>query len=192
MDSSLIDTFRTAIEAVAGHAHTAQSTQDVVSIVKEVVREIGATRIALSQVPRSIRTALEAYCAEAGLTLLAPPFDPESLPDLIDTAQIGITGAAFAIAETGTLAEVATDDATRLVSSLPRTYIGIVNAGDIVPTLRDSAARMRDIFLQHSQDVTVSFISGPSRTGDIEMILTLGVHGPERAHAILMTGDHDE
>jgi len=74
----------------------------------------------------------------------------------------------------------------RLASSLPDTHIGIVYASTLVPRLIDAAPKMREIFTAYPNNVTVSFISGPSRTGDIELILTLGVHGPEAAHAIII------
>ena len=52
--------------------------------------------------------------------------------------------------------------------------------------LEDAAPRLRALFQENPRNCVVSFISGPSRTGDIEMILTLGVHGPETAHAIIV------
>ena len=50
----------------------------------------------------------------------------------------------------------------------------------------DAAARLRTFFDQNPTNATVSFISGPSRTGDIHMRLTLGVHGPETTHAVVV------
>lgn len=105
---------------------------------------------------------------------------------MLDKTPIGVTAAAFAIAQTGTLAELVRDDSHRLVSALPRTHIGVVYARDIVDTLRGSAQRLREVMAEGHPNVAVSFISGPSRTGDIEMILTLGVHGPEIAHAVII------
>jgi L-lactate dehydrogenase complex protein LldG len=94
--------------------------------------------------------------------------------------------AAFAIAETGTLVEFTTNDATRLVSTLPRVHIGVCRADAIVETLKDAAVLMRDFYTENPKGAVVTFISGPSRTGDIEMRLTLGVHGPEVAHAVVL------
>src|SRR5690606_34356432 len=92
----------------------------------------------------------------------------------------------FAIADTATLVEASTNDAVRLVSSLPRVYIGIVWASTVTPTLRDAAPLMRPYFEDNAGGIVLSFISGPSRTGDIELKLTLGVHGPETAHVIII------
>ena len=59
-------------------------------------------------------------------------------------------------------------------------------AADLVATLRDAAGRVRTFYQQNPKHATVTFISGPSRTGDIEMRLTLGVHGPETTHAVVI------
>ncbi|MCC6144083.1 MAG: lactate utilization protein, partial [Candidatus Hydrogenedentes bacterium] len=146
--------------------------------------ESGAGRIALAQLPPGMAERLCAAARERSIDVLAPPYLGPDVPRTIDTAAIGVTGISFAIAQSGTLVEVVTEDSARLVSALPRTHIAVFPADQVVPDLVGAADRMRQIFADHSRGVAVSFISGPSRTGDIEMILTLGVHGPETAHAI--------
>ena len=106
---------------------------------------------------------------------------------LTDRAEVGVTAAEFAIAETGTMVEVAENDANRLVSSLPRIHVCLVRTDALIGTLSDAAPLLREVFALHDKNCVVSFISGPSRTGDIEMKLTLGVHGPEFAHAVLVS-----
>ncbi len=118
--------------------------------------------------------------------MIEPPYSNADLPGAIDAAQAGVSRAEFAIAETGTLVEFATDDALRLVSTLPRLHVGLVRAADLVATLREAAGRVRTFYQQNPKQATVTFISGPSRTADIEMRLTLGVHGPETAHAVVI------
>jgi L-lactate dehydrogenase complex protein LldG len=117
---------------------------------------------------------------------MRPPYTGDALPSEIDSAAVGATGIEFAIAETGTLVEVSRNDATRLVSALPRTHVGVVSAREFVPGLFDAAPRMRGILRDNPRDCVISFLSGPSRTGDIELRLTLGVHGPEEAHALIL------
>lgn len=74
----------------------------------------------------------------------------------------------------------------RLVSTLPAKHIAFLRAEDLVLHLDDAASQLRQLFAQHSEHCAVTFISGPSRTGAIEMKLTLGVHGPEESHVILL------
>jgi len=192
MNTSLLDEFLAAYASVAGHACPAPDIDSAARYIAGVIDKTNAKCVALAQVGPRLHAAVAAHCAARGIKLLAPPYASATLPGYLDEADIGITGMSFAIAESGTLVEVAVDDATRLVSGLPRTHIGIVDANLIVPRLFDAAGRLRTLFLENPNNLAVSFISGPSRTGDIEMILTLGVHGPEHAHAVLLTGEQDE
>lgn len=187
MSISLTHTFQAAFEAVSGHAHIVANDAEAAAKIAEIVQADGARRIAFAELPEPLIEAAAALCG--GIEVLRPPYAAATAIAEIDQVDIGITGANFGIAETGTLAEVVFEDASRLCSSLPRTHIGVVRACDLVPTLRGSAERMNQLYAAHPENIMISYISGPSRTGDIEMILTLGVHGPEHAHAILILGD---
>src|SRR5690606_30546689 len=176
-DCPLVQTFKTRFEAVRGHVHYAETRADMLNTFDQIFREHRATRIAIAQLPPALADAIAERAKSAEIEVLREPYRFEDLPDLIDTADIGIAWADFGIAESGTLAEIALNDATRLVSSLPRVYVGIVRASDLKPTLADAAPIMREMFRQNDKNCVVSFLSGPSRTGDIEMRLTLGVHG---------------
>lgn len=186
MQDETLASFVENFEAVAGVAHVVASAEAAGEKVLELIRAAGAARVAVAQAPEAVLRAMRSASDAGAFSLKAEPHAAETLPMGLNDVQIGITGIDFGIAQSGTLVEVAANDATRLVSSMPRTYIGILRAADIVPTLFDASARLREVFQRHGGGVTVSFISGPSRTGDIEMILTLGVHGPERAHAIII------
>ena len=137
--------------------------------------------------PDGLRQILEQRCTEAGLNLLVPPFNSAELPGALDSIQAGISWAAFAIAETGALVEFTTDDANRLVSALPLVHISVFRAADMVENLTDAASPIRNFYKENPRNATASFISGPSRTADIEMRLILGVHGPAETHAIILT-----
>lgn len=189
MSNTLAETFKTAFEAVSGHAYIVQTEAEAAEIIARVVRDSNAARIAFAELPNTLVDAATAKCN--GVEALRPPYAADSALHEIDQVQVGITGARFGIAETGTLVEVSLDDASRLVSALPRTYIGIVRARDLEPTLRGCGARMTALLKEHPENLMISYISGPSRTGDIEMILTLGVHGPEHAHAIILLGEDE-
>lgn len=183
---SLVAQFKARFEALRGCAYVVATETEAAAVAHSIIREAGADCAAVANVSHEFQVVLRRLCGESGVKLLGPPFLSESLPGAIAGAGAGVTGCAFGIAETGTLVEVTTDDAVRLVSALPRTYIGVVRASEMVPRLMDAAPRLRNIFEGHDKNVVVSFISGPSRTGDIEMILTLGVHGPEAAFAIVI------
>ena len=98
---------------------------------------------------------------------------------------VGITGCFCAIAETGTLMLLSGEDTPPQMSLLPETHIAVVAASRIVRGMENAWALLRaerPIALPRA----VSFISGPSRTADIEQTVTLGAHGPYRVHIILL------
>lgn len=96
---------------------------------------------------------------------------------------VGITGAFGAIAETGTLMLLSGPRTPATTSLLPETHIAVVRAGRIVRGMEDAWALLRT---EHGAlPRAVNFISGPSRTADIEQTLVLGAHGPYRVHIVL-------
>lgn len=187
MSRERLEQFKSKFEDLKGHVHYAASWDEAASRAMEICRGANGSRMAIARTPAKFRTALEAMSREAGLDLSVPPYASKTLPGAIDRVDVGITGIDFGIARTGTLVEVSTDDATRLVSSLPRTHVGLLSERELVEDLDDAAPRLREVFTKHATNCVVSFLSGPSRTGDIEMRLTLGVHGPESAHVIMLS-----
>jgi len=97
---------------------------------------------------------------------------------------VGITGAFCAIAETGTLMLLSGARTPGATSLLPETHIAIVSESRIVVGMEDAwhLVRMEHGILPRA----VNFISGPSRTADIEQTLVLGAHGPYRVHVVLI------
>lgn len=100
-------------------------------------------------------------------------------------AEIGISSVSAAIAETGTLALASRAGQERLASLLPPVHVAIVEAAQIVPDLFDFFASLQAGGLENLPTNCV-FITGPSKTGDIELTLTTGVHGPGKWHVIVI------
>ncbi|MEK6591998.1 MAG: lactate utilization protein C [Pseudomonadota bacterium] len=97
---------------------------------------------------------------------------------------VGITGAFCAIAETGTLMMVSGAATPAAASLLPETHIAIVSRARIVRGMEEAWQLLR---AEHAvMPRAVNFISGPSRTADIEQTVSLGAHGPYRVHIILV------
>ena len=101
-----------------------------------------------------------------------------------DADLVGITGCFCAVAETGTLMLCSAPDHPATVSLLPETHIALVPASRIVPGMEEAFALARSEL--GTLPRAVNFISGPSRTGDIEQTIVLGAHGPYRVHLVIV------
>lgn len=97
---------------------------------------------------------------------------------------VGITGAFCAIAETGTLMMCSGPATPPAASLLPETHIAVISRSRIVTGMEDAWALLRRE--RGGMPRAVNFISGPSRTADIEQTVTLGAHGPYRVHLLLL------
>lgn len=96
-------------------------------------------------------------------------------------AEIGLTGCEAALAETGTLAMVSGPGRPRTASLLPLTHIALIRQADLMQGMGEFFERYR----QSPVLPYLVFITGPSRTADIELSLTLGVHGPGKVIVVL-------
>ena len=153
--------FKENVESVAGHCVI---TTDVADVVKQIITDLRAERVAVSDAPE---------LAQFGVV-------PEA-SELFDF-EVGVTKAQAAIAETGTIVLDSSCERNRLVSVVPPVHIAIVAASRIYATLADVLA-----MLQSGEEVSpaITFITGPSRTADIELTLTIGVHGPQELYVII-------
>jgi L-lactate dehydrogenase complex protein LldG len=123
---------------------------------------------------------LEDLCRISGLTLLYPPLRNHQEGG-IHTA---LTGANWAIAETGTLVLDSSSEDIRIATMLSETHIAWIPASRIVPEVSALSAYMQEKMA--SPPGYMAFITGPSRTADIERVLAIGVHGPQRLHILIM------
>jgi L-lactate dehydrogenase complex protein LldG len=98
--------------------------------------------------------------------------------------RLGITGVACAIAETGTLVLVAGAATPTASALLPDTHVAVVRGSQIVSGMEEAFACVRAA--HGALPRAINFISGPSRTGDIEQTIVLGAHGPFRLHILLL------
>jgi L-lactate dehydrogenase complex protein LldG len=107
-----------------------------------------------------------------------------------DADQVGVTACFSAIAETGTLMLVSGPESPTRNNFLPETHIVVVRSADVAATYEEGWMRLRHAKAKAEGGVamprTVNFITGPSRTGDIEQRLELGAHGPRRLHIVLI------
>jgi iron-sulfur cluster protein len=104
-------------------------------------------------------------------------------------ADIGISGANFAVAESGTLVIVSNEGNARLVTTLPPVHIAVVTAEKFVETLEEATSLIKALTVASSGGRITSYVSlitGPSSTTDIEKERVVGVHGPQEVHVVIL------
>lgn len=162
--TSVVELFKQNVEAVDGHCIIVQGEEELTRILKKF-----RGRIAVSDAP--VLAGLAAGVA----------------PDARDIFEfdVGITTAQAAIAETGTLVLDAARERHRFASLVPPVHVAIVDAASIFRTLGEALA-----FIHQDGNISpaVTFVTGPSRTADIELTLAIGVHGPQELYVIVNEG----
>ncbi|MGO1119555.1 LutC/YkgG family protein [Rhodovibrionaceae bacterium A322] len=106
-----------------------------------------------------------------------------------ETDPVSLTPVFCAIAETGTIMLHSGEDDPTTLNFLPETHLVLLKGSQVLGSLEDGWAKLRDSRPDKSMPRTVNFVTGPSRTGDIEQTLLLGAHGPRRMHILLVDDD---
>ncbi|MCR9212790.1 MAG: lactate utilization protein [Proteobacteria bacterium] len=108
----------------------------------------------------------------------------EGAADIKD--DVSLTPALAAMAESGTLCMASGADTPSTLNFLPENHIVVLKANQVTGGFEDAWDRVRDKFGTGNMPRTVNFISGPSRTADIEQTLIMGAHGPRRLHVVIV------
>ena len=168
----LIENFRASLESVGGHCTVVATEAEAAEHVKTVIANIGAKRSAVSD--SLLVRRIGDHSTGTEIVENAPA-------EYLFECDLGITSAQWAIAETGTLVLESDKESHRLTSLVPPVHLCVLHAADIRQT-------MAEILNLVSRDLsrTVTFITGASRTSDIELTLAIGVHGPGELHVIVI------
>jgi hypothetical protein len=153
--------FVTELTALGGHV---TSTQNPTLAVIQLLKSRGVDKIHLEP-----NTLDEILLQAAGIEFTREP-DPQIL--------VGVTNAICGLADTGSVLIVDGAGDPLKASLLPEIHIAILKSSDIYPSLPDAMQLVKNTS-------AAVFITGPSRTADIEMTLTIGVHGPKEIHVFL-------
>jgi len=145
----------------------------------------GGSSIAAPGVSGKNLSVLKAACKAGGLSLLT-----KNLRKNIGQISTGFTMADWGIAETATLVMDSTSEDFRIATMLCETHVAILPKSRIVPdamSLEDELASALKAAPRY-----LAFISGASRTADIERVLTIGVHGPQELHLLILEDKSDD
>ena len=168
----MYDQFKSRATAVGAEVHRVATRSEALAFVLGFLRAEGVAdlpgRYAVWADGPFRQTVMGALPEVSGLSL-------EVTRERAAQARVGISDMAFAVADTGSLVQDQTAPDQRLASSLTGIHLAVVPSANIVG---DKSALFSRIDPRTAR--YIAFITGPSRTADIERVLTIGVHGPER------------
>lgn len=178
MTDNITERFIESARRVGAEVLEMGTLQEAVGYIKDT-----STGTALvPETPLVRRHHLRALLSEAGAEVFTGKFrNAGQFPGA------GITFCNFCLADTGTVVLDSTDEEMRLATTLPERHFILVDPSKI---LRDNLAAVEPMtaFHQGSKPKFIAYISGPSRTADIERVLTIGCHGPREVHILLVPG----
>ncbi len=176
----MIESFRMRAESVSAQVEQVATKELAMELVARLLQQEG-----VEDKPHGYAVwAASAMIGEAErlqMQRAVPGLRFDVTRELAADAKVGISQMDWALANTGTLVQNADAVDKRLVSTLPLLHIALVSTAALLPDLPAVFRRV-----DPRTTAYLSFITGPSRTADIERVLTIGVHGPERLIIVLV------
>ena len=188
-----LERFRTEFERVGGVFYRVATPGDVPGVITRIARERDASRL-VTWHPRALGVDWSRELSRDGLVTTPMPegavtaeAEQGQLRALIAEADLGLTGVDLALAETGTLVLRSGPGRPRSTSLLPPYHVAVFDREALVESLQQVGVFL-EAWNAHDEAFggMINFITGPSRTADIELTLTRGVHGPKEVHAIFV------
>ncbi len=169
-----------------GHAYLVPDRETAVAKVLELVGTRSASHILVGRGVFLDTLDLAQYLRALGRTVVAvDSLSPGTSLDALFAAEIGIGGVAYLIAETGTVVLMAQPGEPRSLSLLPPVHIAVAERAQLLPDLFDLFEP--EVWKKRQGPPScLTLITGPSKTGDIELRLVTGVHGPGEIHVVVV------
>jgi L-lactate dehydrogenase complex protein LldG len=190
----LANRFESELKSLGCNAHRATSISELKRLLCSILGHIQAKSVVISSNPILSHLQIAKMLEGQGIKVHAWSVSGEERPesgsfsDECFAAGAGITGVDFALAETGSLVLTSSAEGSQLVSLAPPVYIALYRRSQILASLDEVLQELpisRDPGTP-SPTRSLVFVTGASKTADIEQILVRGVHGPGTVHAILV------
>ena len=175
--------FLEELDAVGGHGKKVESLEEVQNYILSLAKERNAKLVVRWDAEELEELGVDEPLEEAGAGVVVWR-DLEKSREVAADADIGLTTAEWAIAETGSLVLAGGPGKGRSVTLLPPVHVAVVPADRVLGTVTEAIGK----YSYGEVPANLCFHTGPSRTGDIEMTLSIGVHGPGEVHVLLVGG----
>ncbi|MDM8525846.1 lactate utilization protein [Desulfococcaceae bacterium HSG8] len=178
--AELLKTMKEKAEGVQAVVSCIKSLDDAFDYLIDLTEKQGGRAVTAPGLNGGMPDILKKRCEERKLKLLTPPLRPHT-----SDIHASLTLADWGIAETGTLVLNSGSEDIRIATMLAETHVAVLRASKI----RKSAGDLEDelnAVLKAGSPAYMAFITGASRTADIERVLAIGVHGPQELHILIM------
>jgi L-lactate dehydrogenase complex protein LldG len=159
------------IEKLGGKTRRLTNSANLKDALQDLIHLEAIKKATLWQTTDLKELGIEEVLTSIGVEIVSPYASNRAVAE----CDLGITGADYALPETGTLVLRSSIEKPRTVSLLPRVHLAIIRLGIL-------RADLHQVFDEVKRDGYFVFVTGPSRTADIELTLTIGVHGPQALH----------
>jgi L-lactate utilization protein LutC len=178
------------LESLGAHPHRVDSTGAGQAVLRSLIDRFSVHRAMRGAGPIFDQLGVEGVLRSSGVDVL----DTDALRrmeeplrrDHLFAADLGISAPDWAIAETGTLVYASGPEQTRSATLLPPVHLALIARPRIVADLFDVIPEIAQCSVDGVLPRNVALVTGPSKTGDIELRLTTGVHGPGELHALIL------
>ncbi|MGH7351758.1 MAG: LutC/YkgG family protein [Candidatus Methylomirabilales bacterium] len=181
---SILSRFVAEAERAGGVVREVVDPQAVGFSIAALAKAQGITLCQATDPDLARELNLQAALIEAGISLATGPS-----PDGIVHAGMGVTRATAGVAETGSILVHLDEVDARLLTMLPEIHVALLYLDTVVDSLEEGLLLTRYLILRsclQGRPSYLSWVTGPSRTADIERVLTIGVHGPRQLHIFLL------
>ena len=170
-----IERFLSEVNKLSGKAERLEQA-NIHSALQSLIAEQNIRKVAVWNTPRLNQLQITNSLSSLGVELISPNSDKHTIAQ----CDLGITEADYLLPETGTLVLLSSAEKPRAVSLAQRVHLAIVNPSML-------RADMPQVFAEAKDSNYLVFITGPSRTADIELTVTLGVHGPKNLYVWMLS-----
>jgi L-lactate dehydrogenase complex protein LldG len=179
----------TELQAVGAYPERCGSVDECQAAIRLLIQRFAVRRAIRGESEVLFGLRIDDLLRAAGVELLTPAdlasLDEPTRRDRLFAAELGVAAPDWAIAETGTLVYAAAPEQTRSATLLPPVHLAVVDSSRILSDLFDLPSRLTARSVDGVLPRNVAMVTGPSKTGDIELRLTTGVHGPGEVHVLI-------
>jgi len=188
--SDVVQKFLTSLRDLHVEAHIVKNEAETTEALRGIFSNAACKSVVVAGIPARYAGAVKAALAglKADYVEDLQRGSQKEVVGVLAAADAGVTWAVNGVALEGAILEVVYDDSAKLASSLPIVHVALLESSSVLRDLAEAMPLVGSIVREAPPErkPIISFISGPSKTGDIEMRLLYGVHGPHTVHAVIL------